>query len=94
MKNLTILQDFVPYRGRCPASPHEKEKVELGKLMPLGYLFKMCPPISYEGLSICWSCEFSFHKSLVKMAENAKIWIVNCPLITREQITCKQNIFK
>ena len=24
-----ILQDFVPYRGRCPASPHEtKEKVE------------------------------------------------------------------
>ena len=22
-ENLPILQDFVPYRGRCPASPHE-----------------------------------------------------------------------
>ena len=44
-ENLLILQDFVPYRGRCPASPMKtKEKVEQGKgtadhLMPLGYLF-------------------------------------------------------
>ena len=44
-ENLPILQDFVPYRGRCPASPMKtKEKVEQGKgttdhLMPLGYLF-------------------------------------------------------
>ena len=44
-ENLPILQDFVPYRGRCPASPHEiKEKVEQGKgtadhLMPLGNWF-------------------------------------------------------
>ena len=43
-ENLPILQDFVPYRGRCPASPMKtKEKVEQGKgtadhLMPLGYL--------------------------------------------------------
>ena len=22
-ENLPILQDFVPYRGRCPACPHE-----------------------------------------------------------------------
>ena len=41
-ENLPILQDFVPYRGRCPASPMKaKEKVERGKgtadhLMPLG----------------------------------------------------------
>ena len=45
MENLPILQDFVPYWGRCPASPMKiKEKVEQGKgtadhLMPLGYLF-------------------------------------------------------
>ena len=44
-ENLPILQDSVPYRGRCPASPMKtKEKVEQGKgtadhLMPLGYLF-------------------------------------------------------
>ena len=44
-ENIPILQDFVAYRGRCPASPHEtKEEVEQGKgtadhLMPLGYLF-------------------------------------------------------
>ena len=43
-ENLYILQDFIPYPGRCPASPHEtKEKVEQGKgtadhLMPLGHL--------------------------------------------------------
>ena len=43
MKNLLILQDLVPYQGRCPASPIKtKEKVEQGKgtadhLMPLGY---------------------------------------------------------
>ena len=24
-ENLPILQDFVPYRGRCPASPHENQ---------------------------------------------------------------------
>ena len=42
MENLPILQDFVPYWGRCPASPHEtKEKIEKGKrtadyLMPGG----------------------------------------------------------
>ena len=31
-ENLPILQDFAPYQGRCPASPHEtKEKVEQGK---------------------------------------------------------------
>ena len=44
-ENLPILQDFVPYQGRCPASPHEnKEEKEQSKgtadhLMPLGYLF-------------------------------------------------------
>ena len=46
-ENLPILQDFVPYRGRCPACPHENQgesRVEQGKgtadhLMPLGYLF-------------------------------------------------------
>ena len=44
MENLPILQDFVPYWGRCPASPMKtREKVEQGKgtadhLMPLGYL--------------------------------------------------------
>ena len=44
-ENLPVLQDFVPYRGRYPASPMKtKEKVEQGKgtadhLMPLGYLF-------------------------------------------------------
>ena len=43
MENLPILQDFVPYRGRFPASPMKtKKKVEQGKgtadhLMPLGY---------------------------------------------------------
>ena len=48
MENLPILQDFVPYWGRCPASPMKtKEKVEQGKgtadhLMPLGYLFFCC----------------------------------------------------
>ena len=32
IENLPILQDFAPYQGRCPASPHEtKEKVEQGK---------------------------------------------------------------
>ena len=31
-ENFPILQDFAPYQGRCPASPHEtKEKVEQGK---------------------------------------------------------------
>ena len=31
-ENLPILQDFVPYRGRCPASPMKtKEKEEQGK---------------------------------------------------------------
>ena len=24
-ENLPILQDFVPYRGRCPTSPHENQ---------------------------------------------------------------------
>ena len=24
-ENLPILQDFVPYRGRCPACPHENQ---------------------------------------------------------------------
>ena len=24
-ENLPILQDFVPYRGRCPAFPHENQ---------------------------------------------------------------------
>ena len=24
-ENLPVLQDFVPYRGRCPASPHENQ---------------------------------------------------------------------
>ena len=44
-ENLPILQDLVPYRGRCPASPMKtKEKVEQSKgtadhLMPLGYFF-------------------------------------------------------
>ena len=44
-ENLSILQDFIPYRDRCPASPMKtKLKVEQGKgtadhLMPLGYLF-------------------------------------------------------
>ena len=46
-ENLPILQDFVSYRGCCPASPTKnKEKVEQGKgttdhLMPLGNLFKL-----------------------------------------------------
>ena len=32
MENLPILQDFVSYRGHCPASPMKtKEKVEQGK---------------------------------------------------------------
>ena len=43
MENLPIIQDFVPYRGRCSASPHENQGEEQGKgtadhLMPLGYL--------------------------------------------------------
>ena len=44
-RNLPILQEFVPYWGRYPASPMKtKEKVEQGKgtadhLMPLGCLF-------------------------------------------------------
>jgi len=25
-ENLYILQDFVPYPGRCPASPHENQE--------------------------------------------------------------------
>ena len=25
MENLPILQNFVPYRGHCPASPHENQ---------------------------------------------------------------------
>ena len=63
-------------------------------LLPFFYaFFKMCPLIFDEGLFICWSCKFSFHKNLVKMAENAKIWISNCPLITKEQITCKPEHF-
>ena len=46
-ENFPILQDFVSYRGCCPASPTKnKEKVEQGKgttdhLMPLGNLFKL-----------------------------------------------------
>ena len=49
------LQDFVPYRGRCPASPHEnKEKEEQGKgtadhLMPLGYLLSIYSPVIFLG---------------------------------------------
>ena len=45
MENLPILEDFVPYRDRCPAAPMKtKQKVEQGKgnadhLLPLGYLF-------------------------------------------------------
>ena len=47
-ENLPILQDFVPYWGRCPASMKTKEKVEQGKgtadqLMPLGYLLGLRP---------------------------------------------------
>ena len=46
-ENLPILQDFVPYPGRCPASPQKdqrKTKVKQGKgtadhLMPLGNWF-------------------------------------------------------
>ena len=46
-ENLPILKDFVPYQGRCPASPMKtKEKEEQGKgtadhLMPLGYLLSL-----------------------------------------------------
>ena len=42
METLPVLQDFVPYWGRCPAYPMKtKEKVKQGKgtadhLMPLG----------------------------------------------------------
>ena len=54
-ENLPILQDFVPYWGRCPASPHEnKEKEEQGKgtadhLMPLGYLFSFISVLINKG---------------------------------------------
>ena len=57
-ENLPILQDFVPYRGRCPASPLKtKEKVKQGKgtadhLMPLGYLFEY---ILLPQRSIIWT---------------------------------------
>ena len=52
-ENLLILQDFVPYQGRCPTSPHEKQKVEQGKgttdhLMPLGYLFLTNRTVFYK----------------------------------------------
>ena len=47
-ENLPILQDFVPYRGRCPASQRKiygnKEKQGKGiadHLMPLGDWFLM-----------------------------------------------------
>ena len=45
MENLSILQDFVPYRGYCPTSPMKtNEKEEQGKgnadhMMPLGFLY-------------------------------------------------------
>ena len=54
-ENLPLLQDFVPYRGRCPASPMKtKEKVEQGKgtadhLMPFGYLFERVYILSHFG---------------------------------------------
>ena len=47
-ENLSILQDFVPYRAAAlPPSMKTKEKVEQGEgtadhLMPLGYLFCLC----------------------------------------------------
>ena len=48
MENLPILQDFVPYRGRCPASQRKiyanKEKQGKGiadHLMPLGDWFHL-----------------------------------------------------
>ena len=52
MENLPILQDFVPYRGRCPASIKITEKKTKGKtveqgqgtadhLMPLGDWFTL-----------------------------------------------------
>ena len=57
-----ILLDFVPYRGRCSASPHENhEKVEQGKgtadhLMPLGYLFYFPFPF-FPSFSLLFSSE-------------------------------------
>ena len=47
MENLPILQDFVPYRGRCPATAQLQPKnyIKRGKgtadhVMPLGDWFK------------------------------------------------------
>ena len=58
-ENLPILQDFVPYRGRCPASQRKiyanKEKQGKGiadHLMPLG---------DWLGLALLWD-DFSMGK--------------------------------
>ena len=50
MENLPILQDFVPYRGRCPATAQLQPKnyIKRGKgtadhVMPLGDWFFLLP---------------------------------------------------
>ena len=57
MENLPILQDFVPYRGRCPAAAQFQPKncVKRGKgtadhMMPLGDWLGLCVAI----LGLCW----------------------------------------
>ena len=56
-ENLPILQDFVPYRGRCPASQRKiygnKEKQGKGiadHLMPLGDWLLIPPSLSFSPL--------------------------------------------
>ena len=51
MENLPILQDFVPYQGRCPATAQLQPKkcIKRGKdtadhMMPLGDWFPYIPP--------------------------------------------------
>ena len=53
MENLPILQDFVPYQGRCPATAqlHPKNCVKRGKgtadhMMPLGDWFVPRQPLT------------------------------------------------
>ena len=95
MENLPILQDFVPYRGRCPAAAHLQSKncIKRGKgtadhMMPLGdwFVVKDVPPhIQHSTRSFCVNHAINLNVLQVKfdsyLAKISKNKAANGPIL-------------
>ena len=74
-ENLPILQDFVPYRGRCPKSSQQHKinayeidrKIDFFSHLGLNYLVMVETKHSFEiesAIEICHSANMHFNQSL------------------------------